>query len=172
MEENSHRGRFMDSKICCFTGHRAIPEGDMRKIFELLPDVLEELYTKGVREFRTGGALGFDTLAALRVLAFRKTHPDVRLNLILPCRDQDQKWVAFDRETYRFVIEKADSVMYVSDLYTPGCMHKRNRSLVCGSDFCVCYVARSEGGSAYTFIYALECGLEIINLYDIIKGST
>ncbi len=156
----------MDVKICCFTGHRVIPEGDMRKIFELLPSVLEELYDKGVREFRAGGALGFDTLAALRVIDFRKTHPDVRLNLILPCRDQDQKWSAFDRETYRFTIEKADSVMYASDIYAPGCMHKRNRSLVNGSDICLCYVARSDGGSAYTFLYALERGLEIINLYD------
>lgn len=161
----------MDIKICCFTGHRVIPEGNMRKIFELMPSVLDELYGKGVREFRAGGALGFDTLAALCVLDFRKTHPDVRLNLILPCRDQDQKWSSFDRKTYRFIIEKADSVMYISELYTSGCMYKRNRSLVNGSDICLSYVARSDGGSAYTFLYALEHGLEIINLYDIIAKS-
>ena len=158
----------MDIKICCFTGHRVIPAGYMKKVFELLPSVIEELYAKGVREFRAGGALGFDMLAALCVIEFRQTHPDVRLNLILPCRDQDRKWGSFDRKTYSFVIEKADSVMYVSDLYTPGCMHKRNRSLVNGSDICVAYVARSDGGSAYTFSYALSKGLEALNLYDII----
>jgi uncharacterized phage-like protein YoqJ len=159
----------MERKICCFTGHSALPADQVENIYELFPGILEKLYSQGVREFRAGGALGFDTLAALFVLSFKENHPDVRLSLMLPCRDQDRAWDAKDREVYNFILKSADSVMYTADVYTKNCMFQRNRSLVNGSDICVCFVARSTGGSAYTYDYALSKGLEIINLYDIIN---
>ena len=51
-------------KTCCFTGHRDIPA----RVLPLLSAELEQavlgLASEGVRYFGTGGALGFDTLAA------------------------------------------------------------------------------------------------------------
>lgn len=154
----------MNAKICCFTGHRIIPDAEMMRLPDALSQVINELYGEGVREFRAGGAIGFDTLAALKVLTFRQTHPDVRLSLILPCRDQDARWCQYDRDIYRYIIEYADSVIYTENTYTPDCMHRRNRALVNGSDFCVAYAARNEGGSAYTLKLAKREGLKIINL--------
>ncbi len=156
----------MNDKICCFTGHRKIPDNDIIALPDALDAAISEFYEKGAREFRAGGAIGFDTLAALKVISFRRSHPDVRLSLILPCRDQDARWGEFDRETYRYTIESADSVIYTGDSYTKGCMHRRNRSLVSGSDFCIAYVKKEEGGSAYTLKLAVRAGLEIINLAD------
>lgn len=155
----------MDGKICCFTGHRSISESEIVQIPSALGKIIDELYNNGVREFRAGGAIGFDTLAALKVISYRELHPDVRLHLILPCRDQDSRWGDYDKKTYRYIIRCADSVSYIENTYTPDCMHRRNRSLVNGADFCVAYLSRGEGGSAYTVNFANRSGVKVINLY-------
>lgn len=154
----------MEHKICFFTGHRMIPEHEMEALPEKLGPIISDLYGQGVREFRAGGAFGFDTLAALKVIEFKHSYPDVRLALILPCRDQDAHWSDFDREVYRFVIEQADSVFYLHDEYTQECMHERNRALASGSDFCVAYMNQPNGGTAYTVKLAEKAGIPILNL--------
>ena len=68
----------------CFTGHRAIPPQELPALTERLDRVLEALYQHGFRDFICGGALGFDTLAAQRILLMRTHHADVRLRLAIP----------------------------------------------------------------------------------------
>ena len=55
-------------------------------------------------------------------------------------------------------------MVYTSQEYTKGCMHKRNRHLVDHSSVCVCYLTKKDGGTAYTVDYAERQGLEVINL--------
>ena len=53
------------SKTCCFTGHREIPEADEAALVIWLEEVISQLYLcYGVRYFGSGGAKGFDILAA------------------------------------------------------------------------------------------------------------
>ena len=49
---------------CCFTGHRNIHPGEIKKTEEQIRLKVFDLIDKGVRTFYVGGALGFDTLAA------------------------------------------------------------------------------------------------------------
>lgn len=149
---------------CCFTGHRVIAREETPSLLTRLDRTLAALYERGVREFRTGGALGFDLIVALRVLHFREAHPDCKLRLILPCRDQAAKWKEQDRLTYEWILEKADEVTVLFESYTPTCMHARNRALVDGSDVCVAFLKRNHGGTLYTYTYAMKKGLELINL--------
>lgn len=151
---------------CCFTGHRAFSAAVAAELITRLDAVLERLYAEGVRDFRTGGALGFDTLAALRVIALRERHPDCTLSLILPCRDQANRWSAKDRALYERVLAAADHVTVLFEVYTPECMHARNRALVDGSDYCVAFLTKNSGGTLYTCSYALKKGVELINLAD------
>lgn len=151
---------------CCFTGHRSFTPAVARELILKVDRVLNRLYAAGVREFCTGGALGFDTLAALRVIAFRDTHPDCRLSLILPCADQSTRWNAKDKALYERVRAAADSETVLFSSYTPECMHARNRALVDGSDYCVAYLTKNSGGTLYTCSYALKKGVELINLAD------
>ena len=58
-------------KCCCFTGHRRIPEQEMLWVRRRLREEILDLAQKGVDTFLTGGALGFDTLAAQEVLRMR-----------------------------------------------------------------------------------------------------
>ena len=153
-------------KVCCFTGHRSLPSDAAVPLCHALDRHIAALLGRGVTEFRTGGALGFDTLAALRVLALRDKDPRVRLVLYLPCRSQSDAWREGERALYLDILSRADEVHYVSEVYTRGCMQMRNRALVDGSDICLSYLTRSTGGTKQTFLYALRMGLEVVNLAE------
>jgi hypothetical protein len=90
------------------------------------------------------------------------------LELILPCRNQTEKWEGTAIRTYRYIAERADCCRFLFDQYFDGCMLERDRKLVEGSDVCVAYCTRSRGGTAYTFTQALRAGLEVINLNDLL----
>ena len=157
--------------ICCFTGHRRIRPEIMPELSALLDRVLDTLINDGVTEFRTGGAVGFDTLAALKVLELREQLPGLRLELILPCRDQTAGWDEAGVRTYRYIYRNADASRFLFDRYIEGCMLERDRRLVAGSDICVAFCTRSRGGTAYTCACALRAGLELINLHERMRGQ-
>ena len=153
------------AKTCCFTGHRRIPEEALPRLERRLNEELEALAARGVIYFGAGGALGFDTLAAQAVLYAKRTHPEIALSLILPCRDQDLKWPENHRRTYRAILEQADSLEYVAEDYQAGCMQARNRRLVEGSQLCVCCLLPGKrGGTLYTVQYARKLGVPVRNL--------
>ncbi len=125
-----------------------------------------EAIEQGYRYFGCGGALGFDTLAAQTVLQLRETYPEIRLILVLPCRNQTRGWRQDDVAEYGRIIKAADKVTYTSEQYYSGCMHKRNRHLVDNSSLCICYLTEQSGGTAYTVNYARSQGLKIINIAE------
>lgn len=151
-------------KIVCFTGHRQIPEKDYPRLHELLLETVETEIQNGATIFRTGGAIGFDTLAALSVLSLRRKHPHVRLELILPCPSQTRGWSDDDRRLYEQILEQADAHCFVSDTYYRGVLQARNRALVEAADICVAYLLSASGGTAFTVKEALRRGLRLINL--------
>lgn len=153
-------------RICCFTGHREIADEDLVRLPHALDRLLEELIADGVTVFRAGGALGFDTIAALKVLEKKKAYPHIRLELYLPCRDQARDFSDWNKMAYRYVLDRADSSVFVSEAYVRGCMHKRNRALVDGADLCVSYCVSATGGTAYTVNYAKKNGVRVIELSE------
>ena len=164
------RGRGVEmSKICCFTGHRKISREDMLRLPEILDKILESLIWQGVSTFRAGGAIGFDTVAALTVLEKKTVHPEITLELELPCKDQTNGWGESDKRAYEYILSRADKISYICEKYRKGCMLERNRRLVGGADFCVAFCSSDSGGSAYTLNHAKEKGLTVINIYDIVK---
>lgn len=156
----------MRETTCCFTGHRALPMEEREQITHRLEQTLTSLIQTGTQRFMAGGALGFDTLAAQTVLKLREEHPHIKLILILPCLSQTRNWREKDIKIYETIKAAADEVVYTSEEYTRGCMHKRNRHLVDHSGVCVCYLTQSKGGTAYTVNYAKKQGLEVINLAE------
>ena len=158
-------------RIVAFTGHRRIPEEHAWRLPALLEQTLEDLISKGAREFRAGGALGYDMVAALKVLELKEKHPTLplTLQLYLPCRDQTRGWDAPSCRAYAYVLERADGVRYASEAYTSGCMLARNRHMIDGSDVCLAYCTKHRGGSFYTCTYALKKGVELINLADVLN---
>ena len=117
-------------KTCCFTGHREIPLMKYVLVKKRLRETLEDLIERGYCFFGTGGALGFDTLAAQTVLELREKHPEIKLILVLPCLSQADKWNDTEKKVYEKIMKCSDKVVYTSNEYSQGCMHKRNRHLV------------------------------------------
>lgn len=156
----------------CFTGHRHISDEIYPKLYDALSNVIVQKIEAGATRFRAGGALGFDTMAALAVLSVRQRYPNVKLELMLPCPTQTKGWNEDDRVLYEQIKAQADEVKYVSVGYYSGVLQQRNRCLVEGSDVCVAYLCNSRGGgTAYTAALAIKKGLEFINLSEIIKKS-
>lgn len=152
----------MIDRTCAFTGHRIV--ANRNEISKKLKETVSNLYDKGYRFFGAGGALGFDTLAALAVLELRQKHEDMKLILVLPCINQTEKWKQSDIDLYEEIKNAADKVVYTSQNYTAGCMLKRNRHLVDNSSIIVSYLTQSRGGTYYTVNYAKKLGKQIINL--------
>ena len=114
-----------------------------------------EAIEQGYRYFGCGGALGFDTLAAQTVLELKNEYPQIRLILVLPCRDQTRDWKEADIAEYERIMKAADKVTYTSEQYYSGCMHN------------ICYLTEQSGGTAYTVNYARSQGLSIINVAEL-----
>ncbi|MEE0928548.1 MAG: SLOG family protein [Acutalibacteraceae bacterium] len=156
----------MKEKTCCFTGHRNISPAKFIYIKHRLITVIEEAISSGITDFCTGGALGFDTVAAQTVLEAKKNHPHIKLHLVLPCKGQAENWSVVNRRIYEDILGRADSVTYVSENYTRYCMQLRNREMVDRSSICISYLEKNTGGTAYTVKYAESKGLKIISIIE------
>ena len=154
----------MMEQTACFTGHRHLPQDKQDDVASLLSRAINEAYINGYRRFMCGGALGFDTIAALQVLEFRNKHPDIRLILVIPCLDQAKRWSDHDRRIYDRISAQADEKIVLSPEYFHGCMQTRNRYMVDHSSLCICYLYSLRGGTSYTVRYAVFRDIPVINL--------
>lgn len=154
--------------VCCFTGHRQIPAEYADEMLFQLNRTIDILIRSGVTTFRSGGAVGFDTVAALVVLDKKSIYPNIQLEMCIPCRDQAARWSHEEIEIYNQILARADKTTVLNEKYTPQCMHQRNRYMVDGSDFCVAFLNSDKGGTAYTVDYAKKKGVKVINIMDIL----
>ena len=164
------------NKSVCFTGHRTIAE-DKETLSARLYALLERLVTEQkVTDFYTGGAVGWDALAALTVLKLRENYTEVKLHLVLPCpfEEQSTKWNEAQKTEYLHIFGLADSAEQVSDRYYNGCMKARNARLVeLASDYCICYwnPKHYRSGTGQTVRMAQKKGIEVINLFEMTANS-
>ncbi len=164
---------FETDSACCFTGHRKIDKEKLPALVEKLHLEIGWLIGHGIEHFVCGGALGFDTLAALTVLLHRQRGENAKLHLMLPCPDQSARWQRDDRMIYNDIMERADTVDVLCDHYHSGVMHARNRAMVDACRYCICFwdnsiqpAGKPGGGTLYTVNYARKMGRRIINLHD------
>ncbi len=167
------------NKVCAFTGHRPnkLPwrydETDSRcvELKAVLTEQIGVLAEAGVTQFLSGMAEAVDTWAALSVLDLREKNPAIKLHCILPCTAQAEKWSASSQELYRSILERADSVVYVSRDYHKNCMLDRNRFMVeHASTLLAVYNGERRGGTAATVRYAQKMGREIIVIDPITRS--
>ena len=161
---------------CFFTGHRDIPLELRGKVTSLVKSNISYLYSNGVREFHTGGALGFDTLAAAVVIDMKRYSDGMTLILDLPYPNQSEKWQDSEKRIYEFIKQNADKINYVSKepVYTYDDAKKfllaRNRKMADCCSYCIAYYSGNQrSGTGYTVNYAKAKGLEIINIFE--KGA-
>ena len=147
---------------CCFTGHRVIL-GDIEELKQKISETVDMLISEGVTRFVSGGALGFDTIAAEVIIEKRK-EKDIFLEIAVPCLNQESKWNSKQQARYKKILASADAVTVLSPKYVTGCMHARNKYMVDKSQIVVSYYRGRSGGTQATFLYAQEMDKQIINL--------
>ena len=137
-------------------------------------EVLRLVREEGIVRFLSGGAVGFDTIAAETVLEIAADYPNVELVIVRPCADQAHGWSARDTARYESVLARASEVVTLAPAYRPGCMQARNRYLVDHSSVVLCYLTERSGGTAYTVRYARSRGVPVLNLApaqtDLLSG--
>lgn len=169
------------SQTVSFSGYRnekiQISSDDPHILHNLsltIADTLLSLYDQGMRQFITGGAVGFDTIAAEQIIQLRNTHPEVRLIIATPFPNQESKYHPADQKRYHNTIASADEVHHVSQTYHAKAYLDRNKYMLLRSSRLVCYYDGQRGGTMYTVNRAIEMGHEIINLcygYTIKKSD-
>lgn len=109
----------------CFTGHRDISE-NKEVLSQHLYRRLENAVKYGITDFYTGGAIGWDTLAALTVISLRRRYPHIKLHLVLPCPPEEQSrgWSEQERSLLYETIKAAYTVEQVCSYYSYDCMKK------------------------------------------------
>ena len=150
---------------CSFTGHRIISANDLDRVKDLIDRAINYAYDNGVRTFNCGGALGFDTLAALAVLRKKAVCPDVRLVIYIPCADQAVRWSKKDIDVYNSILASSDERILVSERYDADCMRRRNERLAENCDMLIAYVGKERSGAAQTVRIARMLGKTVYNLF-------
>lgn len=155
---------FYINNACFFTGHRVIPKAFRQDTYQKTKEVCIELITKkNISHFITGGALGFDTLAAMLIIELKEIYPHIKLHLYLPCTNQSENWKEYDKKIWSSIKLLADDYKFISDMpYISGCMQLRNKAMVNDALYGIAYCKRSTGGTAYTVNYAKEKERHII----------
>lgn len=154
-------------KTCFFTGHRIIGSDELKRIKSLLNEELLNAVNSGFTHFITGGAVGFDTLAAEQIISMREDYDKIRLILYLPCTDQSENWNENDKERFEHILSEADEIYYVSrEPYKKGCMKKRNYAMAAASDMCIAYLKKSPSGTAQTVKMARDRGIDVVNIAE------
>jgi len=151
-------------KSCCFTGHRSAIVFEPEVAQRLITEIENLINQKGVELFITGGALGFDTLAAMSVLGLKGKYPFIKLMLALPCRNQAERWGVDEKQLYNDILQRADVVHYVGQVYSEDCMYKRNDFMLDNAKYCICYLRQLKGGTYYTAQRAKKLGRELITI--------
>ena len=157
---------------CCFSGHRPgkLPwgenENDSRCIAlkHRLWDLLETAYEEGYRHFICGMARGCDLYFCELALQLRQNHSDVTVEAAVPCPSQCDRWPEEEQRRYRRLIESCDYETLVQEEYTPQCMQRRNRYMVDHASLLIAVHDGCSGGTRATIQYAIERGLNIIDI--------
>ena len=157
---------------CCFTGHRESKlswrgnEQDERCIDlkKRMFDVVEAVYTSGIRHYISGMANGCDMFFGEAVIRLKEIHPDVTLEAAIPYTGQAERWRDTLKSRYDTIIKAADFQTLVCREYTYDCMKRRNRYMVDNSSVIIAAYSGESGGTRQTLLYAMRQKIEIIEL--------
>lgn len=155
--------------FCCFTGHRPqslLNDCENSEYIKNLKNVIakqiDNAVNDGFFDFYTGMAQGTDTFAAEEVLKRAENDKRIKLHAAIPCEMQANSWSETDKARYREILDRCESITYVSRHYYRGCMQQRNKFMVDNSERVIAvWNGENTGGTAFTVKYASRKGKEI-----------
>ena len=157
-------------KMCFFSGHRNIT--DKNKIESILISVIKEKISMGVTGFITGGAVGFDLLAAKTVLKLRKELGiGIGLYIYYPYNGYNKRFSYEDKQDWKIAESMAEEYKYCASHYFRGCYMVRNREMVDDALHGIIFCQQNSGGTYGTWKYAEKQNRYVINIADVYNGG-
>lgn len=162
------------TRTVAFSGHRSFkmaardnlfsPNNDAAGLAMRISQAIRQLHASGYDTFLCGMAEGFDLMAGLEVLKLRDEFPEIRLFAIIPFPGQADSFSQKTRNTYDYILAKADCQTTICPYYSQDCFHRRNDFLIDNCSVLACYYNGSKGGTAYTVKRALKYRIRVINI--------
>lgn len=153
------------SKTVAFTGHRHINTGDSI-LRDELTHIIRKQYHNGYTTFITGGAVGFDLLAAEIVLDLQIEYTDIQLFCAIPYAGHHLYFRDEAKQRYIRIANKATSNIILSSRYYDDCFLRRNDYMIANCSLLIAYYGQiSRSGTGYTVRRAGANNIPIINLY-------
>lgn len=145
----------MSGKICCFSGHRLVLDGNVK---ERVKKKVEELVCEGFTEFYSGGMGEFDGICENAVRRIKQKDKKIKLRLILPYMKAS---VNRDREYYE---NSYDEIIIpdMGEIHYKRAVTVRNRWIAERADIVLAYVIRDFGGAYDMCRYAEKIGKRVI----------
>lgn len=132
--------------------------------------LLEERIAAGFSRFRSGGALGFDTLFYFCVHSLKTKYPHIRNYVDVPFPSQDKSWSANQRAWYRKMLKLSDGVTDVSSMegYESKTfserMKKRNCYMVDHAHEVVAFMTDPYSGTGHAVRYAATKNVPVFHI--------
>lgn len=155
---------------CFFSGHRKIKKSLHDNIKALLKQEIKKKYEQGIKTFITGGAVGFDTIAADIVLELQKSdYPDIELHLYLPCYKYEER-LSYNECCALHRIKCLSNHFEIIDKENNNndSIKMRNYAMVDNACCGIVYNNHFRSGTYQTISYAKRNGKEFINISDLI----
>ena len=151
--------------VCTFTGHRperlALPEAE---VIQWLNEQIVQAVNDGYTDFITGMQRGVNIWAAEAVLALRKEGKPLRLIAACAFQGMENQWEIGWQKRYRFILNHADEVHYVSDQPGRKAFFARNHWMVDRASRLIAVYTGAPGGTKETVEYARTKQLHIVML--------
>lgn len=166
MDDYMEQRKFCRAATAAFSGHRFIDASQREYVKKRLSNAVLDAYGKGIRNFISGFAIGFDMMAAEVVAALKQSHPDIILTAAIPFNGQASRFSFYDRKRYDRLLEVADEVIVLSDSFYPRCFLDRDEFMVNNASSLIAYYdGREKGGTFYTIRKALAQNIPIVNVF-------
>ena len=159
----------MQTKTCCVTGHRDLPQKEINRVKAAVRKEIERAIADGFTCFMSGFAEGVDQYFAEIVLEMRRLNPALELVAVIPYQKRlDNLWKK--KRTYE-MLETCADIIVIREEYQPSVYSHRNRYMVEHSDRVIAvYDGREKGGTVGTirFTHVLKKELREIPVGEII----
>lgn len=113
-------------------------------------------------ECLTGMALGVDQVFGLVTLKLRDGGFPVKVISVIPYKSQPRLWR--DRKEYDYILERADSVICLSENYSSTCLRERNIYLLKNCDVLLAAYLGIQGGTGHCIHHAEKMSIPIFHI--------
>ena len=91
------------------------------------------------------------------------------LEAAIPCLTQADTWPQAQQRRYRALLEQCDYETVVQEKYSSTCMQRRDRYMVDHSAMLIAVFDGLPGGTRYTVQYAMERGVNVVDLPAMLR---